>query len=203
MGHKQITYGAEARAALLAGIDAVADAVKVTLGPKGRNVVLDIGEGGPLITNDGVTVAGEIELWDVLERQGARLVRSAAESTVGIAGDGTTTAALLTQAIVRHGIQNLSAGADPIALRRGITRAVDQVVEHLREVQSREVAGVEQMIRVAAISADDDELGEVIGKAFEAVGKDGVVTVQANDRNELELELHEGMRFPGSYVSPH
>jgi len=203
VAHKQITYGAEARAALLAGIDAVADAVKVTLGPKGRNVVLDIGEGGPLITNDGVTVAGEIELWDVLERQGARLVKSAAEGTVGVAGDGTTTAALLTQALVRHGIRNVSAGADPVALRRGIERAVGQVVAHLGNEQSREVAGEEQMIRVAAISADDDALGEVIGQAFAAVGRDGVVTVQANDRNELELELHEGMRFRGSYVSPH
>src|SRR3954447_8880585 len=128
MGHKQITYGAEARAALLAGIDAVADAVKVTLGPKGRNVVLDIGEAGPLITNDGVTVAGEIELFDVRERQGARLVKAAAEGAVGVAGDGTTTAVLLTQAIVRHGVRNVSAGADPIALRRGIGYAVEQVV---------------------------------------------------------------------------
>src|SRR3954469_16486220 len=141
MRHKRITYGADARLALLAGIDAVADAVKVTLGPKGRNVVLDIGDGGPLITNDGVTVAGEIELWDVRQRQGARLVKSTAEATVAVAGDGTTTAALLTQALVRHGVRNISAGADPIALRRGIARAVEQVVAHLRDVQSREVTG--------------------------------------------------------------
>src|SRR4051794_3883093 len=166
MSHKQITYGAEARAALLAGIDAVADAVKVTLGPKGRNVVLDIGDGGPLITNDGVTVAGEIELVDVLERQGARLVKVAAERAAGVAGDGTTTAALLTQALVRHGIRNVAAGADPIALRRGIGRAVEQVVTHLRVEQSREVTAREQMIRVAAIAADDEALGEVIGNAF-------------------------------------
>ena len=203
MGHKQITYGAEARLALLAGIDAVADAVKVTLGPKGRNVALDIGDGGPLITNDGVTVAGEIELWDVRERQGARLVKSTAEATVAVAGDGTTTAALLTQAIVRHGVRHISAGGEPNALRRGIARAVEQVVAHLRDVQSREVTGAEQMIRVAAISADDDVLGEVIGNAFAAVGRNGVVTVRADDRDGLELELIEGMRFPGSYVSPH
>src|SRR3954454_23512834 len=125
MKHKQVNYGAEARASLLAGIDAMADAVRMTLGPKGRNAVLDIGEAGPLITNDGVTVAGEIELYDVLARQGARLAKSAAEAAVGVAGDGTTTAALLTQAIVRHGIRNVSAGADPIALRRGMTRAVE------------------------------------------------------------------------------
>jgi chaperonin GroEL len=203
MGHKQITYGAEARAALLAGIDAVADAVKPTLGPKGRNVVLDIGDGGPLITNDGVTVAGEIELPDVRERQGARLVKAAAEGAVGVAGDGTTTAALLTQAIVREAIRNVSAGADPIALRRGIARAVEQAVAHLREKQSRAVAGADQIVRVAAVAADDPALGEVIGNAFAAVGKHGVVTVQANDRNELELELIEGMRFRGGYVSPH
>ena len=171
MAHKQLTYGADARAALLAGIDAVADAVKVTLGPKGRNVVLDIGDGGPLVTNDGVTVAGEIELVDVLARQGARLVKAAAEATTAIAGDGTTTAALLTQAIVRHGIRNVSAGADPIALRRGIERAVEQVVAHLRDEQSREVADREQMVRVAAISADDPALGEVIGNAFAAVAR--------------------------------
>ena len=203
MAHKQLTYGADARAALLAGIDAVADAVRVTLGPKGRNVVLDIGEGGPLITNDGVTVTGEIELANMLERQGAGLVKAAAEATTAIAGDGTTTAALLTQAIVKHGIRNLSAGAEPIALRRGVERAVAQVVAHLREEQSQEVAGREQIARVATISSDDPALGEVIGAAFDAVGKDGVVTVQANDGPEVELELIEGMRFPGSYVSPH
>ena len=138
MPGKEITYGADARAGLLAGIDAVANAVKVTLGPKGRNVVLDIGEAGPLVTNDGVTVAGEVELFDVLARQGARLVKAAAEATTGISGDGTTTAVLLTQAIVRHGIRNASAGAEPIALRRGMARAVAQVG---RPPAGRAVAG--------------------------------------------------------------
>ena len=186
MAHKQLTYGSEARAGLLAGIDAVADAVKLTLGPKGRNVVLDVGDGGPLVTNDGVTVAGEIELTDMLARQGARLVKETAEATHAIAGDGTTTAALLTQAIVRHGIRNLSAGADPIALRRGIERAVEQVVANLRE-QSREIAAREQIVRVATISSDDAALGDVIGNAFAEVGKDGLVSVQANDGSGMEL----------------
>src|SRR3954453_2598208 len=140
MKHKQVTYGAEARASLLAGIDAMADAVRMTLGPKGRNAVLDIGEAGPLITNDGVTVAGEIELKDVAERQGARLLKQVAEATTAIGGDGTTTATVLAQAIVRHGIKNVSAGADPMALKRGIEHAAAQVVASLKE-QSREIDG--------------------------------------------------------------
>ncbi len=160
MAHKELKYDAEARAALQDGVDAVANAVKVTLGPKGRYVVLDKKFGAPTITNDGVTIAREIEIEDVFANQGAQLVREVATATNDVAGDGTTTATLLAQTIVRHGLKNVAAGANPLALRRGIEKAVDQVVENLREKQSKEVGGKEQIARVAAISAADEEIGE-------------------------------------------
>jgi len=178
MAHKELKFAEEARGALLAGVDAVANAVKVTLGPKGRYVVLDKKFGAPTITNDGVTIAREIEIEDVFENQGAQLVREVATATNDVAGDGTTTATLLAQIIVRQGLRNVAAGANPLALRRGIEKAVDQVVENLRDKQSAEINGKEQIARVAAISAADDEIGNIIADAIEKVGKDGVVNVE-------------------------
>src|SRR6185437_5501107 len=162
MAHKELKFNEDARRALERGVNVVADAVRVTLGPKGRYVVLDKRYGAPTITNDGVTIAREIELEDVFENQGAQLVREVATATNDVAGDGTTTATLLAQTIVRHGLKNVAAGANPLALRRGIEKAVDQVVENLREKQSKEIAGKEQIARVAAISAADDEIGNII-----------------------------------------
>src|SRR5881396_3329884 len=203
MAHKELKYDAEARAALQAGVDAVANAVKVTLGPKGRYVVLDRKFGAPTITNDGVTIAREIEIEDVFENQGAQLVREVATATNDVAGDGTTTATLLAQTIVRHGLKNVAAGANPLALRRGIESAVDQVVEHLRDKQSKEIAGKEQIARVAAISAADDEIGNVIADAIDKVGKDGVVNVEEGQTFGMELEFTEGMQFDKGYISPY
>src|SRR5437762_10569408 len=203
MPHKELKYDQEARAALEAGVDAVANAVKVTLGPKGRYVVLDRKFGAPTITNDGVTIAREIEIEDVFENQGAQLVREVATATNDVAGDGTTTATLLAQTIVRHGLKNVAAGANPLALRRGIEAAVDQVTEYLREKQSKEIAGKEQIARVAAISAADDEIGNVIADAIEKVGKDGVVNVEEGQTFGMELEFTEGMQFDKGYISPY
>jgi chaperonin GroEL len=203
MAHKELKYDAEARAALQAGVDGVANAVRVTLGPKGRYVVLDKKFGAPTITNDGVTIAREIELEDVFENQGAQLVREVATATNDVAGDGTTTATLLAQTIVHSGLKNVAAGANPLALRRGIEKAVDQVVENLREKQSREIAGKEQIARVAAISAADDEIGNVIADAIEKVGKDGVVNVEEGQTFGMELEFTEGMQFDKGYISPY
>jgi chaperonin GroEL len=203
MAHKELKYDEEARGALQDGVDAVANAVKVTLGPKGRYVVLDKKFGAPTITNDGVTIAREIEVEDVFENQGAQLVREVATATNDVAGDGTTTATLLAQTIVRHGLKNVAAGANPLALRRGIEKAVDQVVEHLRETQSKEIAGKEQIARVAAISAADDEIGNVIADAIEKVGKDGVVNVEEGQTFGMELEFTEGMQFDKGYISPY
>ena len=202
MAHKELKYAEEARGALQAGVDAVANAVKVTLGPKGRYVVLDKKFGAPTITNDGVTIAREIEVEDVFENQGAQLVREVATATNDVAGDGTTTATLLAQIIVRQGLKNVAAGANPLALRRGIEKAVDEVVENLREKQSKEVAGKEQIARVAAISAADDEIGNVIADAIEKVGKDGVVNVEEGQTFGMELEFTEGMQFDKGYISP-
>src|SRR5258707_4713469 len=187
MAHKELKFNEDARRALERGVNVLADAVKVTLGPKGRYVVLDKKFGAPTITNDGVTIAREIELEDVFENQGAQLVREVATATNDVAGDGTTTATLLAQTIVRHGLKNVAAGANPLALRRGIESAVDQVVEQLREKQSKEVAGKEQIARVAAISAGDDEIGNVIADAIEKVGKDGVVNVEEGQTFGMEL----------------
>src|SRR5687768_9645142 len=203
MPHKELKYAQEARQALQEGVDAVADAVKVTLGPKGRYVVLDKKFGAPTITNDGVTIAREIEVEDVFRNQGAQLVREVATATNDVAGDGTTTATLLAQQIVRSGLQNVAAGANPLGLRRGIEKAVDQVVEELREKQSKEVAGKEQIARVAAISAADDEIGNVIADAIEKVGKDGVVNVEEGQTFGMDLEFTEGMQFDKGYISPY
>jgi chaperonin GroEL len=203
MAHKELKYDEEARSALLAGVDSVANAVKVTLGPKGRYVVLDKKFGAPTITNDGVTIAREIEIEDVFENQGAQLVREVATATNDVAGDGTTTATLLAQTIVRQGMKNVAAGANPLALRKGIEQAVDSVVEHLKGTQSKEIAGKEQIARVAAISAADDEIGNVIADAIEKVGKDGVVNVEEGQTFGMELEFTEGMQFDKGYISPY
>src|SRR4051794_16564357 len=203
MAHKELKFSEEARGALQAGVDAVADAVKVTLGPKGRYVVLDKKFGAPTITNDGVTIAREVEVEDVFENQGAQLVREVATATNDVAGDGTTTATLLAQIIVRQGLKNVAAGANPLALRRGIEKAVDQVVENLREKQSKEVSGKEQIARVAAISAADDDIGNVIADAIEKVGKDGVVNVEEGQTFGMELEFTEGMQFDKGYIPPY
>ncbi|HKG35385.1 MAG TPA: chaperonin GroEL [Solirubrobacterales bacterium] len=202
MAHKELKYREDARGALQSGVDAVADAVKVTLGPKGRYVVLDKKFGAPTITNDGVTIAREIEVEDVFENQGAQLVREVATATNDVAGDGTTTATLLAQTIVRQGLKNVAAGANPLALRRGIETAVDQVVEILRN-QSREVSGKEEIARVATISAGDEEIGNVIADAIEKVGKDGVVNVEEGQTFGMELEFTEGMQFDKGYISPY
>src|SRR5881296_243961 len=202
MAHKELKYDQEARAALEAGVDAVANAVKVTLGPKGRYVVLDKKFGAPTITNDGVTIAREIEVEDVFENQGAQLVREVATATNDVAGDGTTTATVLAQAIVRQGLKNVAAGANPLALKRGIEKAVDQVVENIRK-QSKEISGKEQIARVAAISAADDEIGDVIADAIDKVGKDGVVNVEEGQTFGMDLEFTEGMQFDKGYISPY
>jgi chaperonin GroEL len=203
MAHKELKYDEDARGALQDGVDTVANAVKVTLGPKGRYVVLDKKFGAPTITNDGVTIAREIEVEDVFENQGAQLVREVATATNDVAGDGTTTATLLAQTIVRHGLKNVAAGANPLGLRRGIEKAVDEVVENLREKQSKEIAGKEQIARVAAISAADDEIGNIIADAIDKVGKDGVVNVEEGQTFGMELEFTEGMQFDKGYISPY
>ncbi len=202
MAHKQLKYGSEARKSLEAGVDAVADAVKVTLGPKGRYVVLDKKFGAPTITNDGVTIAREIEVEDVFENQGAQLVREVATATNDVAGDGTTTATVLAQAIVKQGLKNVAAGANPLALKRGIEKAVDEVVKNIAS-QSKEVSGKDQIARVATISAGDEEIGDVIADAIEKVGKDGVVNVEEGQTFGMDLEFTEGMQFDKGYISPY
>jgi chaperonin GroEL len=202
MAHKELKYNAEARKALEAGVDAVANAVKVTLGPKGRYVVLDKKFGAPTITNDGVTIAREIEVEDVFENQGAQLVREVATATNDVAGDGTTTATVLAQAIVRQGLKNVAAGANPLALKRGIEKAVDEVVKNIAS-QSKEVSGKDQIARVATISAGDEEIGDVIADAIEKVGKDGVVNVEEGQTFGMDLEFTEGMQFDKGYISPY
>ncbi len=202
MAHKELKYEAEARKALEQGVDAVANAVKVTLGPKGRYVVLDKKFGAPTITNDGVTIAREIEVEDVFQNQGAQLVREVATATNDVAGDGTTTATVLAQAIVRQGLKNVAAGANPLALKRGIERAVDEVVKNI-ESQSVEISGKDQIARVATISAGDDEIGDVIADAIDKVGKDGVVNVEEGQTFGMDLEFTEGMQFDKGYISPY
>ncbi len=202
MAHKELKYGSEARKALESGVDAVANAVKVTLGPKGRYVVLDKKFGAPTITNDGVTIAREIEVEDVFENQGAQLVREVATATNDVAGDGTTTATVLAQAIVRQGLKNVAAGANPLALKRGIEKAVDQVVANIAS-QAKEVSGKDQIARVATISAGDDDIGDVIADAIEKVGKDGVVNVEEGQTFGMDLEFTEGMQFDKGYISPY
>jgi chaperonin GroEL len=202
MAHKELKYDVDARKALEAGVDAVANAVKVTLGPRGRYVVLDKKFGAPTITNDGVTIAREIEVEDVFQNQGAQLVREVATATNDVAGDGTTTATVLAQAIVRQGLKNVAAGANPLALKRGIEKAVDQVVDHIGS-QSKEISGKDQIARVATISAGDDEIGDVIADAIEKVGKDGVVNVEEGQTFGMDLEFTEGMQFDKGYISPY
>ena len=202
MAHKELKYEAEARKALEQGVDAVANAVKVTLGPKGRYVVLDKKFGAPTITNDGVTIAREIEVEDVFQNQGAQLVREVATATNDVAGDGTTTATVLAQSIVREGLKNVAAGANPLALKRGIEKAVDDVVKNI-ESQSTEISGKEQIARVATISAGDEEIGDVIADAIDKVGKDGVVNVEEGQTFGMDLEFTEGMQFDKGYISPY
>ena len=202
MAHKELKYDVDARKALELGVDAVANAVKVTLGPRGRYVVLDKKFGAPTITNDGVTIAREIEVEDVFQNQGAQLVREVATATNDVAGDGTTTATVLAQSIVRTGLKNVAAGANPLALKRGIEIAVDQVVEHIRS-QSKEISGKDQIARVATISAGDEEIGDVIADAIEKVGKDGVVNVEEGQTFGMDLEFTEGMQFDKGYISPY
>jgi chaperonin GroEL len=202
MAHKELKYDSAARKALEAGVDAVANAVKVTLGPRGRYVVLDKKFGAPTITNDGVTIAREIDVEDVFENQGAQLVREVATATNDVAGDGTTTATVLAQAIVRTGLKNVAAGANPLGLKRGIELAVDQVVANISK-QAKEISGKDQIARVATISAGDEEIGDVIADAIEKVGKDGVVNVEEGQTFGMDLEFTEGMQFDKGYISPY
>jgi len=200
---KILSFEDEARRALERGMNQLADAVKVTLGPKGRNVVLEKKWGAPTITNDGVSIAKEIELEDPYEKIGAELVKEVAKKTDDVAGDGTTTATVLAQAMVHEGLRNVAAGANPIALKRGIEKAVDAAVEAIKST-SREVEGRDQIAQVAAISANNDpEIGETIAEAMDKVGKDGVITVEESNTFGLELELVEGMRFDKGYISPY
>ena len=197
---KEIKYGSEARAALERGVNQLADTVKVTLGPKGRNVVLDKSFGAPLITNDGVTIAKEIELEDGFENMGAQLIREVAAKTIDVAGDGTTTATVLAQAMVHEGMKNLEAGANPIILRKGMKKATDKAVEAIREMSSK-VNGKEQIARVAAVSSGDDEVGQMVADAMEKVSNDGVITIEESKTMQTELDLVEGMQFDRGYIS--
>ena len=202
MAHKELKFNEDARRALERGVNTLADAVKVTLGPKGRYVVLDKKFGAPTITNDGVTIAREIEVEDPFENQGAQLVREVATATNDVAGDGTTTATVLAQAIVREGLKNVAAGANPMGLKRGIETAVEAVVADLKK-QSVEVSGKEDIARVATISSREREIGDVIADAIEKVGKDGVVNVEEGQTFGLDLEFTEGMQFDKGYLSPY
>ena len=197
---KEIKFGAEARAALETGVNKLADTVSVTLGPKGRNVVLDKSFGAPLITNDGVTIAKEIELEDAFENMGAQLIREVASKTNDVAGDGTTTATVLAQAMVNEGIKNLAAGANPIILRKGMKKATEVAVDAIAEM-SRKVDGKDQIARVAAISASDDEVGQMVADAMEKVSNDGVITIEESKTMKTELDLVEGMQFDRGYIS--
>ena len=197
---KDIKYGAQAREALQAGVDKLANTVRVTLGPKGRNVVLDKSYGAPTITNDGVTIAKDIELEDRFENMGAQLVKEVATKTNDVAGDGTTTATVLAQAMVKEGIKNLAAGANPIVLRKGMKKATDTAVDSLVKM-SKKVTGKDQIARVAAISAGSDEVGDMIADAMEKVSNDGVITIEESKTMQTELDLVEGMQFDRGYIS--
>ena len=197
---KEIKYGTEARTALEKGVNKLADTVKVTLGPKGRNVVLDKSFGAPLITNDGVTIAKEIELEDGFENMGAQLIREVASKTNDVAGDGTTTATVLAQAMVHEGMKNLEAGANPIVLRKGMKKATDKAVEAIRAMSSK-VKGKDQIARVAAVSSGDESVGEMVADAMEKVSNDGVITIEESKTMQTELDLVEGMQFDRGYIS--
>ena len=202
MAHKELRFDTEARRALETGVNKLADAVKVTLGPKGQYVVLDKKFGSPTITNDGVTIAREIELEDIFENQGAQLVKEVATKTNDVAGDGTTTATILAQTIVREGLKNVAAGANPVILRAGIDKAVEAAAEAIRE-QAKEIGGKDEIARVGAISARSDEIGNVIAEAIDKVGKDGVVNVEESQTFGMDLEFTEGMQFDKGYLSPY
>ena len=199
---KQIKYGEEARRALQTGIDALADTVKITLGPKGRNVVLDKKFGAPLITNDGVTIAKEIELEDPFENMGAQLIKEVATKTNDVAGDGTTTATLLAQALIHEGIKNVTAGANPMIVRKGMKAAVDAAVEYIAG-KSKKVSGKEDIATVAAVSAADEHVGTLIADAMEKVTSDGVITVEESKTAETYCDVVEGMQFDRGYISPY
>ncbi|MCY9184940.1 chaperonin GroEL [Bacillus halotolerans] len=199
---KDIKFSEEARRAMLRGVDALADAVKVTLGPKGRNVVLEKKFGSPLITNDGVTIAKEIELEDAFENMGAKLVAEVASKTNDVAGDGTTTATVLAQAMIREGLKNVTAGANPVGVRKGMEQAVNVAIENLKEI-SKPIEGKESIAQVAAISAADEEVGSLIAEAMERVGNDGVITIEESKGFTTELEVVEGMQFDRGYASPY
>lgn len=202
MAHKELKFNTEARQALERGVNKLADAVKVTLGPKGQYVVLDKKFGSPTITNDGVTIAREIELEDIFENQGAQLLKEVATKTNDVAGDGTTTATVLAQVIVREGLKNVAAGANPVILRNGIEKAVERAVEAIRE-QAKEISGKDEIARVGAISARSEEVGNVIAEAIDKVGKDGVVNVEEGQTLGIDLEFTEGMQFDKGYLSPY
>ena len=202
MAHKELKFNTEARRSLETGVNKLADAVKVTLGPKGQYVVLDKKFGSPTITNDGVTIAREIELEDIFENQGAQLVKEVATKTNDVAGDGTTTATVLAQTIVREGLKNVAAGANPVILRAGIERAVEVAAEAIKG-QATEISGKEEISRVGAISARSDEIGDVIAEAIDKVGKDGVVNVEESQTFGMDLEFTEGMQFDKGYLSPY
>ena len=199
---KQIAYGEEARKALQAGIDQLADTVKITLGPKGRNVVLDKKYGAPLITNDGVTIAKDIELEDTFQNMGAQLVKEVATKTNDAAGDGTTTATLLAQALVREGMKNVTAGANPMIVKKGMQKAVDAAVASIVE-QSQKVSGSDDIARVATISSGDDTIGKLIAEAMEKVSADGVITLEESKTAETYSEVVEGMQFDRGYITPY
>ena len=199
---KQIKFGEDARKSLLEGVNKLADTVKVTLGPKGRNVVLDKSFGAPLITNDGVTIAKEIELEDKFENMGARLVKEVSTKTNDVAGDGTTTATVLAQSIIKEGVKNVAAGSDPMSVKRGIDKAVEVAVEELKTISS-DVNGKEDIARVASISANNEEIGNLIADAMEKVSKDGVITIEESKTSNTELNVVEGMQFDKGYVSPY
>ena len=199
---KEIKFGEDARKSLLNGVNQLADTVKVTLGPKGRNVVLDKEYGSPLITNDGVTIAKEIELPDPFENMGARLVKQVSTKTNDVAGDGTTTATVLAQSMIKEGVKNVAAGGDPMAIKRGMDKAVEVAVEELKKISSS-VNGKEDIARVASISANNEEVGKLISEAMEKVSKDGVITIEESKTSNTELDIVEGMQFDKGYVSPY
>ncbi|MCB1223028.1 MAG: chaperonin GroEL, partial [Mesotoga sp.] len=199
---KILKYSEEARRSLEKGVDAVADAVRITLGPKGRNVVLEKSWGSPTITNDGVSIAKEIDLEDKFENLGAQLVKEVASKTNDIAGDGTTTATVLAQAMIKEGLKNVTAGANPILMKKGIQKATEKAVSHIRSL-SKKISSREDIASVAAISANDSEIGELIAEAMDKVGQDGVITVEDSKTLDTYVEFVEGMQFDRGYISPY